>query len=348
MPTSILNGVDSFFQEFYFPKESKNTKRLYKTAIKKFIVFLSDYYKSPSEQITIQSLQPAMMPAYLTWLDHHDMAEHTIRIYSVAAKRILKYWRVKEWLAFSMEEEQEHTSAMSIRTKRDGSVLFSPRVARVPEDFGTRMTKAVDDLVIPETARILDKLNVLRARALVYFFMATGLRVGDVCRITKSEIQQMERQGGYFSYRMEKTGGMAHCFIQPHVMEVLQAYLDARSDESPWLFIQHGRAGTKRTSTIPAFRAAHRGYGAKISTKTAWVIIHHIGRSVYPSKNAFLSPHAFRHWHAQTLIHAGARLEDVQSVLGHANPSITKQIYAPEPNLDRIAKLEKIIQDLKR
>jgi integrase len=53
---------------------------------------------------------------------------------------------------------------------------------------------------------------------------------------------------------------------------------------------------------------------------------------------------AFRHWHAQSLIRAGAQLEDVQSVLGHATPVITKQIYAPEPNLDRIADAEKLIQ----
>jgi len=59
----------------------------------------------------------------------------------------------------------------------------------------------------------------------------------------------------------------------------------------------------------------------------------------------YISPHAFRHWHAQSLIRAGARLEDVQSVLGHANPVITKQIYAPEPDISRISEKEKIVQD---
>jgi integrase len=127
-------------------------------------------------------------------------------------------------------------------------------------------------------------------------------------------------------------------------VEALRDYLAERADDSPWLFIQHGRAGTKRSGTPQTFRASSRGYGAKISTKTAWMIVHQVGRSIYPARNAFLSPHAFRHWHAQTLIRAGARLEDVQSVLGHANPSITKQIYAPEPDLARIAELEKKIQ----
>jgi site-specific recombinase XerD len=344
MTTSINDGIIAFFDEFYFPKESKNTKRLYKTAIKKFSTYLSEDFKKPTASLPIDSLPPSIVPAYLSWLDKNKMADHTVRIYSVAARRLLKYWRVKGWLHFSLEEEEENTSAMSIRSKREGSQLQSPRVARVPEDFGERMVKAVDDLVINDKSSHLERLNVLRTRALIYFLMATGLRVGDVCRLTKKEFHQMEAQGGYFSFRMEKTGGMAYCFLQPHILDAMRGYLGERSDESPWLFIQHGKSGICRKGTTQFFRSALRGYGAHISTKTAWVIVHQIGKSVYASPNAFLSPHAFRHWHAQTLIRAGARLEDVQSVLGHANPTITKQIYAPEPDIQRIAEKEKLIQ----
>jgi integrase len=344
MSHNISDGVDAFFQEFYFPKESKNTKRLYRTAIKKFCTFLGAYYKTSPESIPIGNIPATIIPMYFAWLDRNQMAEHTVRIYAVAARRLLKYWRVKEWLTFSLEDEEENTSAMSIRAKRKGSVLYSPRVGRVPEDFGVRMVRAADALVLPDKPRLLDQLNLHRTRALIYFLMATGLRVGDACRITKTELSQIERQNGYFSFRMEKTGGLAHCFVQPHVVDVLKAYLAVRSDESPWLFIQHGRAGKKREATVLFFRDARRGYGARISTKTAWMIVHHIGLSVYPSPHAFLSPHAFRHWHAQTLIRAGARLEDVQSVLGHANPTITKQIYAPEPDIRRIEEMERQVQ----
>jgi site-specific recombinase XerD len=344
MDTVVSDGVLSFFKEFYFPKDSKNTRRLYQTAISKFNIFLSEIFKLPAQKISISELPSSIIPTYLSWLDKNHMAEHTVRIYSVAARRLLKYWRVKGWLHFSLEEEEENTSAMSIHTKRDRSILQSPRVARVPDDFGERMVQATDALVISKGASHMEKLNILRARALINFLMATGLRVGDVCRLTKNELQQMEVQGGYFSFRMEKTGGMAHCFLQPHVLAIMRTYLEERADESPWLFIQHGRSGNQRKGTSAFFRSARRGYGAHISTKTAWVIVHQIGKSVYTSPQAFLSPHAFRHWHAQSLIRAGARLEDVQSVLGHANPTITKQIYAPEPDLQRIAEKEKLIQ----
>src|SRR5260221_9632101 len=40
------------------------------------------------------------------------------------------------------------------------------------------------------------------------------------------------------------------------------------------------------------------------------------------------TPHAFRHLKASTLLNRGASLSEVQDVLGHADPGITKQIYA--------------------
>ncbi|MGB7537920.1 MAG: tyrosine-type recombinase/integrase [Anaerolineales bacterium] len=233
---------------------------------------------------------------------------------------------------------------MRIQSKKKLSA-GSARVGRVPEDFGDKMAATADSQPLPPLKNRLALLKILRSKALVHFLRATGLRIGDACRFTRSDFQSAKARDGYFTLQMQKTGSLAHCLIGDTAVAAIDQYLKVRTDASPWIFIQHGRAGKPRTGTSQFFRSAARGYGAKISTKTAWEIIRRIGRQAYGVKTTqFISPHAFRHWHAQSLIRAGAQLEDVQSVLGHSTPVITKQIYAPEPNLTRISETERLIQ----
>ena len=41
-----------------------------------------------------------------------------------------------------------------------------------------------------------------------------------------------------------------------------------------------------------------------------------------------ISPHDFRHTKASTMLNRGAKLSEVQDILGHASPETTKRIYA--------------------
>jgi len=336
----ISPAIDSFFSEFQFPLESKNTRRTYKTALTKFLSYSKAFNLLSKDLSTID---PSIVSLFGAWLIAQGLTEYTQNIYESALRRALNYWRIKGWITFSSDTEKETRMAMRIKSKK-GNFLVSSRVGRVPEDFGNRMAQVADALPLPEQGR-LERLNVLRVRSLVHLLRATGLRIGDVCRFTKSDLRDAKTRGGYFTLPMQKTGTLAHCFLGEETVHILDSYLQERSDSSPWVFIQHGRTGKTRPGTPQFFRSTVRGYGSKISPKTAWELIRSIGLQAYGRKTTqFISPHAFRHWHAQSLIHAGARLEDVQSVLGHANPVITKQIYAPEPDLSRISEKERIIQ----
>jgi site-specific recombinase XerD len=340
----VDSAVDVFFSEFHFPSESRNTKRTYKTALRKFLLYAEEDGFLKEE---ISDLDPSIVNRFGVWLVSNGMTEYTQKIYESALRRAINFWRMKGWIAFSTDEEKEIRMAMRISSKKK-RLTGSTRVGRVPEDFGDRMAATADTLPLSAAKNRLSRLNLLRTRALIHFLRATGLRVGDACRFSKSDLLNAKAHEGYFTLAMQKTGSLAHCFLGEGAILAVDAYLRERADSSPWIFIQHGRTGKPRAGTSQFFRTAARGYGAKISPKTAWEIVRRIGRQAYGRKTTqFISPHAFRHWHAQSLIRAGAQLEDVQSVLGHSTPVITKQIYAPEPNLSRITETERRIQKKK-
>ncbi|MBN2085937.1 MAG: tyrosine-type recombinase/integrase [Anaerolineales bacterium] len=337
----IQQAVEVFFGEFHFPRESRNTRRTYQSALNKFLQYADDVHILMKE---VSSLDSSIVTRFGVWLTGKGLTEDTQNIYETALRRAVNFWRIKGWIDFSNDEEKEARSAMRIQSKKKRSA-GSVRVGRVPEDFGDKMAATADSQPLPPTKNRLALLTVLRSIALVHFLRATGLRIGDACRFTRGDFQNAKARDGYFTLPMQKTGSLAHCLIGEPAIAAIERYLKARADASPWVFIQHGRTGKPRTGTSQFFRASIKGYGSKISTKTAWEIIRGIGRQAYGYKTTqFISPHAFRHWHAQSLIRAGAQLEDVQSVLGHATPVITKQIYAPEPNLSRITETERLIQ----
>ncbi len=337
----IQQAVDVFFNEFHFPRESKNTKRTYKTALNKFLQYADDDHILMKD---VSSLDSSIINRFGVWIIGKGLSEYTQNIYESALRRAVNFWRIKGWITFSNDEEKETRLAMRIQSKKKQSA-GSARVGRVPEDFGDKMASIADSQPLPTGNNRIALLKILRSKALVHFLRATGLRIGDACRFSRSDYQNAKAHDGYFTLQMQKTGSLAHCLIGESAVAAIERYLKERGDASPWVFIQHGRAGKPRTGTSQFFRTSIKGYGAKISPKTAWEIIRGIGRQAYGYKTTqFISPHAFRHWHAQSLIRAGAQLEDVQSVLGHSTPVITKQIYAPEPNLSRISETERLIQ----
>lgn len=337
----LVDAVPVFFNEFHFPRESKNTKRTYKTALNKFLLYAEEVRLLKEE---VSKLDAAVITRFGVWLVSHGMSEYTQNIYESALRRAVNFWRMKGWIDFSTDEEKETRLAMRIQSKKHHSA-GSARAGRVPEDFGDKMAATADSAELPAEKNRLAQLQILRSRALIHFLRATGLRVGDACRFTRAEFLAAKDRNGYFGMQMQKTGSLAHCVLGDSAIQAIERYLKVRSDSSPWIFIQHGRNGRPRSGSGIFFKTTIRGYGARISPKTAWEIVRRVGRQAYGVKtNQFISPHAFRHWHAQSLIRAGAQLEDVQSVLGHSTPVITKQIYAPEPNLSRIADTERMIQ----
>jgi integrase/recombinase XerD len=100
-------------------------------------------------------------------------------------------------------------------------------------------------------------------------------------------------------------------YIRDYARRAIQAYLIARSDSNPALFVAHSRnAKNARLSATSAHNVVKRAVKAL---------------GLHPS----LSAHDFRHYRATQLLREGMPIEVVQEFLGHTDISTTRGIYAP-------------------
>jgi len=341
MSVSVMEAIKVFKNNVQF--ENENTRRLYFRGLDTFAEYLEDQNLI---QIQTGQLEKNIVVQFGGWMkDERGYAIPTRRLYISVLRAALRFWRANYsgWIMFTREEEQEASRTSLIGNPEEQT----SRHERLPEDFGNRMLETVMKIPLPK--KQLDRLEVLRKRALIVLLRATALRIGDLCNLTKKHIDDARVQNGRLELRMEKTGRIAHCRLGPDTLNVIDEYLDARDDHSPWILIQHGKSNRRRHNSQSFFKTARKGYGARLSSTSAWRLVQEVaGLSGLDREKYFTSPHAFRHWHAKTLIENGVSLENIQAVLGHSTPATTRIIYAPEPDKRQIDEIENNLQRIQK
>ncbi|MEI6580764.1 MAG: site-specific tyrosine recombinase/integron integrase [bacterium] len=168
------------------------------------------------------------------------------------------------------------------------------------------------DLISPEELRRLlaapndNDLKSLRDKAILYLLFSTGLRVSELCSLTRD----INFSSGEFSIR-GKGGKIRVVFISDETKEILNEYLKKRKDMDDALFVKADQEkGTNQREGL-ARRSIER-------------IVKHYAIKAGISKK--VTPHVIRHCFATDLLSNGADIRSVQMMLGHSNISTT-QIY---------------------
>jgi integrase/recombinase XerD len=152
----------------------------------------------------------------------------------------------------------------------------------------------------------LTKPTGLRDRAMLELLYATGLRVSELCRLGKSDI---DTSLGYL-----RTTGKGN---KQRLVPVGEAALKAVAD-----YLSEGRdALLKRRPSRYLFVTAR---GGCLTRQAFWKLLGGYGRKAGIFRG--LTPHVIRHSFATHLLEGGADLRSVQAMLGHADISTT-QIY---------------------
>lgn len=176
--------------------------------------------------------------------------------------------------------------------------------------------RSLDLITREELDRLLNvpsggELKDLRDRAILELLFSTGLRVSELCSLTRD----IDLRSDELSIR-GKGGKVRVVFVSDKAKQVLKEYLAKRKDMDDALFIKIGR-NTSKTM-------AKKGENLGVAKRTIERIVKTHAIKAGISKK--VTPHVMRHMFATDLLSNGADLRSVQSMLGHANINTT-QIY---------------------
>lgn len=188
---------------------------------------------------------------------------------------------------------------------------------------------AADKIILPKTSRkqvtflhydeilrMIDQIPTdsesgLRDRAIIELLFSSGLRVSELVNLNRDHINLSRRE---FMVR-GKGQKDRPVFISKKAAEHVEAYLRARTDNLPALFLSYSKAN-QSADTSGNFR--------RLGARSIQRMVGQYARLAGITKH--VSPHTMRHSFATDLLMNGADLRSVQSMLGHSNISTT-QVY---------------------
>ena len=168
--------------------------------------------------------------------------------------------------------------------------------------------------------RLLAQPNVsgeqgLRNKALMELLFSTGLRVSELCKLNRDQVNLERKEFGVIG----KGQRPRVVFISDRAALWLERYLTERTDGSPALFIRY-RGNQEPTENSEKLRLTPRSVQRMVEK--------YVRKARLPVK---ASPHTLRHSFATDLLINGADLRAVQELLGHKNVATT-QIYTHVTN----------------
>lgn len=197
--------------------------------------------------------------------------------------------------------------------KRDVKTLAPEKIelGKVPE-------RQVDFLDGQELQEFLEaplkkkqpKIIQLRDKALVETLFSTGLRVSELIKLKRDQLNLNKDQ---FTIR-GKGQKLRMVFLSEASKHWLKQYYDARKDTSMYVFIRHDRA-SKRSATAEE---------QPLTPRSVQRLVEKYAQEAGITKK--VTPHTLRHSFATDLLMNGADIRSVQTMLGHSSITTT-QIY---------------------
>jgi site-specific recombinase XerD len=299
-------------ERFLATIQARRTADTYRWALNAFRRFVGETTRddeSDGEEQAVpcptDQLEDDVLEEFYYWLSEEYRSQQTTRTYLSAARRFLGWLDARELLGegFQLSKAQNRLKAAQGNRK---TIPYKHR--RVDPELPA-LVSYYDKLPLPgsdDRLSRLERLKILRARAIVHTLYASGGRVSEVASLTR----EMVLDGRLDEVHLVGKGGQPRVILlTSEAMQAISAYVAERDDGFPGLFISHGR-----------------GYGNQLGRGTIWAVVKKAVKMLGLHQST--SPHSFRHYRATQLLNEGMPLESVQAYLGHQDISTTRKVYA--------------------
>lgn len=296
------------YGEFIGRITEERTRSTYNYAIGKWALFLSGKDVDVEDSMTWTDV---LVSEFSDWLFAIGFKMSSISCYISAVNRYFRYLNTYDMLSFKIEKSTDIWKTLR------GDRYRAQADTRDADPEVPKIISYYDGVPLPEgdsyKAR-LERLMILRARAIVQTLYASAGRVSEVISLNRSDV----RDGRLSECKIVGKGKKKrYLILTKDAQRAIAEYCKERDDNNPALFISHGR-----------------DIGKPLDRRSVWRIVNNAAREL--GINGFAAPHAFRHYRAQNLLKAGMSIDDLQEYLGHADIGLTRRVYAPETSLAKV------------
>jgi len=282
------------------------------------------------------------MDGFAEWLDERVAAEKTIDAYlsdvSLYARwfeqvndceftpELMNSTDVRHYRSYTLETERKSPATWNRRRASLGMLcsyfeaelalkIFSmkriPRAEEVTQaprwltDADRRKVLRVLEMDVNAANTPLRRERAIRDQAMVGLMLFAGLRISEVLGLLREDIEITERKG-LVRVRSGKGGVFRVVPLSKTVREMLSDHLSDRFRAGEFIFCDQN--------------------GEKITPRAAQKRLQALSERLGMPE---LSPHALRHTSAKSMLDAGAKLTEVQKILGHKRVTTTTRYVQP-------------------
>ena len=244
-------------------------------------------------------------------------SERTIKCYKVTVKQLLKkvlhpirkvtteqmreylvdYQKINNCGKTTIDNVRRNISSFFSWLEEEDYILKSPmrRIHKI------RAEKLVKNVITDEDIeRLRDGCDCLRDVAMIDLLYSTGIRVGELVRLNRADINFSERECVVFGKGDKERRVYFDAKSKIHLIN----YLKSRIDDNPALFV-----------------SLDKPYN-RLKISGVEIRLRQLGRKLHLDR---IHPHKFRRSMATRAIDKGMPIEQVQKILGHSQIDTTMQ-----------------------